>query len=247
MAVRNARRNPKRTARTASSLMIGVALVAFIAVVRVVGQVVVQQLAGGHLHRDAHRRLRRLRRAAAASAPSSPRRCAATAGVAVVSESPRGAGRSSTAPTRRSVRLHRRRRSVRSSTSATSRATCVARRRRHRRRRRATPPTTTGRSARRSTSRWPPARTRSSSEPPTTTRRSGSVDSFVDIDAFDALPARPARLPDLRRSATTPPSGRLAAGYPSTTVLDKHEFMDASTPSSTRCSASSTPCSASRC
>ncbi len=33
MAVRNARRNPKRTARTASSLMIGVALVAFIAVV----------------------------------------------------------------------------------------------------------------------------------------------------------------------------------------------------------------------
>ena len=32
MAVRNARRNPKRTARTASSLMIGVALVAFIAV-----------------------------------------------------------------------------------------------------------------------------------------------------------------------------------------------------------------------
>ena len=33
MAVRNAQRNPKRTARTASSLMIGVALVAFIAVV----------------------------------------------------------------------------------------------------------------------------------------------------------------------------------------------------------------------
>ena len=32
MAIRNARRNPKRTARTASSLMIGVALVAFIAV-----------------------------------------------------------------------------------------------------------------------------------------------------------------------------------------------------------------------
>jgi putative ABC transport system permease protein len=32
MAVRNAQRNPKRTARTASSLMIGVALVAFIAV-----------------------------------------------------------------------------------------------------------------------------------------------------------------------------------------------------------------------
>jgi putative ABC transport system permease protein len=32
MAVRNARRNPKRTARTAASLMIGVALVAFIAV-----------------------------------------------------------------------------------------------------------------------------------------------------------------------------------------------------------------------
>jgi putative ABC transport system permease protein len=32
MAVRNARRNPKRTARTASSLMIGVALVSFIAV-----------------------------------------------------------------------------------------------------------------------------------------------------------------------------------------------------------------------
>lgn len=33
MAVRNARRNPKRTARTTSSLMVGVALVAFIAVV----------------------------------------------------------------------------------------------------------------------------------------------------------------------------------------------------------------------
>ncbi len=33
MAIHNARRNPKRTARTASSLMIGVALVAFIAVV----------------------------------------------------------------------------------------------------------------------------------------------------------------------------------------------------------------------
>ena len=86
LATRNALRNPKRTARTAASLMIGVALVGFMTVFAASAKTSMAGSLEIRVHRDAHRAGRRVRQLVRAQ-PGPGRRTARHAAVSTSSPS----------------------------------------------------------------------------------------------------------------------------------------------------------------